>query len=456
MKKKIIIVFLIILLLVSLLLVILLVRRNKKLSDEDVPVDMYEAYKINRENEGKSAKDEIAHLEDNMNEYTTVKGIIDKFCQNVLYLNANAKDLDLIVTTENESKVLQEYKQTGLKYIQDVLAPNYKNTYSVDYNYIYNMLVKYAGKSYIITDMYVVNDSEYINTFFVYGYYGETEFNFVLVLDRYNNTYEMFLNNYLAMQGYSKNQIATMKTLNITSVEKNENNSFQYKNIGNEQLVNIYYKDYVNALKNNRKIAYSVLDSAYRQKRFDSFEKFDEYLNSKTNYGNLEISSYTQTTANGYTEYVCKDELGNNFIFKVTNAMKYTVLLDSYTAGVLAYSNEYEGASNARKVELSFNRFIESINNKDYEGAYSFLNSTYKQSQFPTVEDFKKYLTSTWFNINSFSYETIEVNSAGTYIVYGTINDYEAQGSYDAGFINKTFYIKLGSSYNNFEISFGK
>jgi len=160
--------------------------------------------------------------------------------------------------------------------------------------------------------------------------------------------------------------------------------------------------------------------------------------------------------ANGYTEYVCKDELGNNFIFKVTNAMKYTVLLDSYTASVLAYTNEYASASNARKVELSFNRFIESINNKDYESAYSFLNSTYKQSQFPTVEDFKNYLTSTWFNVNSFSYETMEINSAGTFIVYGTIHDYEAQGSFDSGFINKTFYIKLGSNYNNFEVSFGK
>ena len=282
MRKKMIIIALIILLLIS-LLIILLIGKGRKKINEDIAVDMYEAYKKNREDEGKSAKDEVAHLEDNMNEYTTVKSIIDKFCQNVLYLNAKPKDLDLIVTAENESKVLQEYKQTGLKYIQDVLAPNYKNTYAVDSNYIYNVLAKYAGKSYVITDMYVVDDSEYINTYFVYGYYGETEFNFVIALDRYNNTYEMFLNNYFTQQGYSKNEVTTMKTLNITSVEKNENNGFQYKNIGNEQLVNIYYKDYINVLKNNRKIAYNMLDSEYRQKRFSTFEKFDEYLNSKSN-----------------------------------------------------------------------------------------------------------------------------------------------------------------------------
>jgi len=93
----------------------------------------------------------------------------------------------------------------------------------------------------------------------------------------------MFLNNYFTQQGYSKNEVTTMKTLNITSVEKNENNGFQYKNIGNEQLVNIYYKDYINVLKNNRKIAYNMLDSEYRQKRFGTFEKFDEYLNNKSN-----------------------------------------------------------------------------------------------------------------------------------------------------------------------------
>lgn len=454
-RKKIIIVIIILLIIVAFIICMLIVRKNNKKNDE-IPVDIYEAYKKDREKEGISAKDEVAREEDNMNEYTTVKSIIDKFCQNVLYLNAKPKDLDLIVTASNEAKVLQEYKQTGLKYIQDVLAPNYKNAYSVDSKYIYDMLSKYAGKEYIISDMYVVNDSEYINTYFIYGSLGETEFNFVIVLDRYNSTYEMFLNNYFTQQGYSKNQISTMKTLNISSIEKNENNSFQYKSIGNEQLVNIYYNDYVKILKNNKKIAYSMLDSEYKKKRFETYEKFDKYLSNKEDLGNYTISSYTNTQASGYTEYVCKDELGNNFIFKVTNAMKYTVLLDSYTTNVLAYTNEYNNANDARRIELSFNRFIESVNNKDYESAYRFLNSTYKQSQFPTVESFESYLKSTWFNINGFSYKTMEKNNAETYIVYGTVYDYEDRESFDSGNIDKTFYVKLGSSYNDFEISFGK
>lgn len=55
-------------------------------------------------------------------------------------LNSSASDLGLIVSKQEEKTALEEYKQDGLKCINDVLANNYKTKYSVNNDYIYNNL----------------------------------------------------------------------------------------------------------------------------------------------------------------------------------------------------------------------------------------------------------------------------------------------------------------------------
>ena len=455
MSKKSIIAI-IIFLLILVLVICIFGRKNLKNSYNETLVDEYGAYQKNRENEGKSAKDAVAQVVDNMNEYVTVQGIISKFNQNVLYLNATAADLDLIATAEEEASIVAEYKQDGLKYIENVLAPNYKEKYSVNQTYIENMLKPYAKMNYVITDMYVVYDSEYINTFFVYGSYGDNKFNFIVVLDRYRNTYQIYLNNYFEEQKYSKDDVNSMKTLNITAVESNDSNSFQYKNVEKEQVIGIYYDEFLKAARSNPETAYSMLDSDYKEKRFKTKEEFSSYIGGLPTGPESKMATYTITQGSDYTEYLCKDMLGNNFIFKVTGAMKYTVMLDTYTVNILAYQNEYSKADTSKKAELSLNRFFESINNKDYEKAYNYLNKTFRDKEFGSVEEFKKYAQENWFDVNSFTFQNIEIDSNGTYSVYGTINDYADEGSFNAGYVNKTFYIKLGNNYNQFQVSFGK
>lgn len=55
-------------------------------------------------------------------------------------MNSTASELGLIVSAQEESKALTEYKQDGLEYINDMLAPNYKSKYNVNNEYIYNNL----------------------------------------------------------------------------------------------------------------------------------------------------------------------------------------------------------------------------------------------------------------------------------------------------------------------------
>ena len=459
-KKMFIIIIVIIVLLIAIFAIIYKKfypknAQGKNVIKEDT-YDMYEAYKNKKASEGATANDAVATLENNANKYFTVKSIIDNFNTYVSYLNTSVSKLGLIVPAGKEDEALQKYKQNGLNYINNMLANNYKVKYSADDNYIYNMLKNYSGKSYNITDMYVVEDSAYINTYFVYGNYDSTEFNYIVILDKYNYTFEIYLNNYFSEKGYSKKDISSMKTLNIEKIEKNNYNGFEYKSINEEQIAKQYYEDFLNKMKNNSEAAYNLLDNEYKEKRFGDVNSFKQYVQNIIN-TNMErkLVSYSVTKYGNYTEYVCQDNFGNNFIFKATGVMNYTVILDTYTVIVNSYDKEYNEADGAKKAQLSLNRFFEALNNKDYETAYNFLNSTYRENNFKTVDEFKSYVQNNWFELNSFSYNNVALNGEYYYLT-GEISNYKIEGSYNSKQVSKTFIVSLGTSIRNFEISFSK
>lgn len=459
-KKMFIIIIVIIVLLIAIFAIIYKKfypknARGNNVIKEDT-YDMYEAYKNKKASEGATANDAVATLENNANKYFTVKSIIDNFNTYVSYLNTSVSKLGLIVPAGKEDEALQKYKQTGLNYINSMLANNYKVKFSADDNYIYNILKNYSGKSYNITDMYVLEDSAYINTYFVYGNYEGNEFNYIVILDKYNYTFEIYLNNYFAEKGYSKKDISTMKTLNIEKIEKNNYNGFEYKSINEEQMAKQYYEDFFSKMKNNVQMAYNLLDSEYKEKRFGSIDNFKVYINNVVN-TNVQRSlvSYSTTKYNNYTEHICQDNFGNNFIFKSTGVMKYTVILDTYTVAVNSYDKEYNDADGAKKAQLCLNRFFEALNNKDYETAYNFFNSTYRETNFKTVDEFKNYVQKNWFEINSFSYSNVSLNG-DYYYLSGQISNYKIEGSFDAKQVSKTFIVSLGKNIRDFQISFSK
>lgn len=460
-NKKIIVIIVIIILLLLCILALILIN-YKKVNDanqnfSETPFDMYEAYEKQRAKDGITAGDAKAYLEDNASEYYTVEGIIKSFNTYVLYLTGTAKDLNLIVNQDNEKQVLDQYRKKGYEYINDVLASNYKSTYSVNNQYIYEYVNKNIGKEYTITDMYAVDDSDMINTYFVYGTYDNKEFNYIIILDKYNYTFEMYLSNYLADNNITKTNSATMKTQNISSIKGNNFNTFSYKNIEDEQMVRTYYNEYTKIMKDNPERAYNLLNSEYRSKRFSNLEDFKQYANIRANSDvDRKLSSYSINKVGNYTEITCKDNMNANMTFRVTGVMKYSVILDSYTMNITLFEKEYnEQENNAYRAKICFEEFIECINGKDYKKAYSYLNNQYKQQNFKTEQEFITYIEENWFEINRYIYDTIKT-SGQDYIINGSLIDSRKFESYDAKFVDKSFVIKLGENYNTFEISFEK
>ena len=155
-----------------------------------------------------------------------------------------------------------------------------------------------------------------------------------------------------------------------------------------------------------------------------------------------------------YTELVCQDSCGIIWIFKINGVMDYTIVLDSYTIPIESYNDEYQNADDSKKSQLCLNKFLEAINNKDYERAYNFWNKSYKEDNFKKLNEFNHYNQKNLFSFNTFSYHDVKSDEKN-YILSGTLSDTTRTG-YNEKYISKTFIVKLGNGITDFEMSFEK
>ena len=100
------------------------------------------------------------------------------------------------------------------------------------------------------------------------------------------------------------------------------------------------------------------------------------------------------------------------------------------------------------RIEFYFSRFIEAIESESYEKAYEMLYEDYKDTYFPTLNEFKVYSEKTFPYMMSVEHTNFERNG-DVYILFVTIFDSltPSEGK------DMKFVIKE-NSYNDFTMSF--
>lgn len=252
--------------------------------------------------------------------------------------------------------------------------------------------------------------------------------------------------------------IEKMKTFEI---EENEYNKLYIKTATDYEMCLKHMQDYKNAVNNDIEEAYNLLDKDYKTKRFGSIEKFEEYrVNKQETYGKENFTQYLVQDNGIYTQYICKDMYGNLYIFEETVPMEYTLKLDTYTIPTEEFKKEYETQDVQKKVQMNLNKFILMINNQDWENAYNLLDNEFKNNQFKTMEEFKKYI-----EMNSYRYNEMKVThfdvigniyKCSVELTDATDGKYKdlSKGTGESGYIyNWTFMVQLGEEYE-FKISF--
>lgn len=313
--------------------------------------------------------------------------------------------------------------------------------------------VQIGNKSnYYSIEMYALDKISNI-TVFAYGVTRDTteeDYYIVINLDYSNNTFCINSSNKQEYENAINNIVDEKYKKNI-EIQKNEYNEIINKNISDFEILTIYFEDYKYKAVNNSEIAFNLLDSEYRQKKFNNdINLYKEYVQKNIDrFKDANIVKHGITKEGQFGKYICIDNYNNYYEFYETGIGKYTVILDNYTLESDDFINKYNKLSDKEKAISNVDKVIKLINEKNYTQLYGYLSEGFKNNYFPTQADFEKYIQSNFFDNNMTG--TITVKSEGDIFIITV--PYKEGLSSAAEQRTKTFIIKLGIG-TDFELSF--
>ena len=230
-----------------------------------------------------------------------------------------------------------------------------------------------------------------------------TKIFFKVVLDTNNFTYEV------TKMTKCKNIEDINIDEKIEEIEENENNKYVYNRISDREVMEKYIVYYENLIKNNPKKAYEILNEEYKEKRFNTYNKFSEFIKKrKETLNDIKIVGVKTYKNNEIEKYILTDQNNMNYIIEETSPMNFNIQLDDYTISNEENEKEYIYATDLEKVQLDVDKFINILSNYDYESAYSLLSEEYKINNFETLSKYIKFLEKNFYNNRIYSIENIE------------------------------------------------
>ena len=225
------------------------------------------------------------------------------------------------------------------------------------------------------------------------------------------------------LEGGNYNNINDIKLNNNgkTEIPNNGNNYFKYEEIKKDDMCRKYLEDFKQKALNNPEEAYQLLDEEYKNKRFSGIEDFKEYINLlRGKIENSILSKYDVQNKEEYTEYILVDNYNNSYTIRTTGIWDYKILLDNYTIKVDTYEENYNELDVTQKVQSNVYIFLQMINTKDYSNAYELLDETFKQNNFDTLEKFKEYVNTNFFDYNLNTTSDVDIDNEGSIYIYKT------------------------------------
>lgn len=179
-------------------------------------------------------------------------------------------------------------------------------------------------------------------------------------------------------------------TIRDNSIEKNDNNQYYKATINIENII----KDYVNIYKRfalaKPELAYEFLEEKYRNNRFGDLKNFEKYCkDNQEEIKGIRVEQYLVNNYEEYSEYVAKDQYGNLYIFQEKSVLDFTFQLDTYTISTEKFKEEYDKVNEQKKVMMNVDKWIQMLNNRDYQTAYQVLDENFRNNYFETEEQFQ-------------------------------------------------------------------
>lgn len=330
--------------------------------------------------------------------YFSVKEVINNYITYMKQINGD-EYVDTSRLNMTKAEVAEAMQEDGLDAIKSILDDDYKKNVSDNsiiqiqnqykQNGTYDKEVTYSLN---IDNVYECQLTNNIIITLAEAKLNGKELNVLVKFDNKNNTYSMFLDDYVSKYNYNKNM--DKKDFNISKNEiiKNSYNNNIKVDDSEVYVITQYFSDFRMKMLNDTEVAYRELDSDYAQKKFGDYSNFQNYINeNKESITYAEINKYQVVENSDNKEYICIDENGKYYIFVESGIGKYTVVLDTYTIDLPEFLTKYNSSNERIKVGMNIQKVFDAINDKDYEFVYNKLDSSFKQNNFKTLSEFKDY-----------------------------------------------------------------
>lgn len=299
-----------------------------------------------------------------------------------------------------------------------------------------------------------VLQKENINKFLAYGviqnltdYEFIKEAYFIVNLDYINKTFSIEpINN-----KYDNIEEIDLQNNDI-SINSNDNNIYTSQKITNEYVTKEYFGLYKKISLSKPEIIFNMLPEDYKVARFGNLEGFKQYINdNREEILKINLKQYLVNNYEDYIEYVGKDQFGNLYIFNEYKDQTIDIKLDTYTITPNIFVEEYEKASEEKKVQMNIDKFIQMINRHDYITSYNCIAENFKSNYFNTQEKFENYIKNTFFTYNKFEFNSIEQKGSNLYVAKVQLTDLAGEST-EVKEINIIMQLKDNL---DFEMSFG-
>lgn len=250
-----------------------------------------------------------------------VLGVIFSIIILIVLINRNAgeeerkktefRDLTLVTDENTFFSVINNLNKLSNYSISDANLLKYITSDDIDYK-------EYEFTFLEVEEMYVISKLN-LYKYYVKGnlYKDSFEEQPTLVGEKYYVLNYDITTSCFNIEIINKKKYENAKTTKqkFNDIEKNEYNKFEYTTLNNKSRALLYFNDFI---KKDSKSMYELLSIATKEKYFNTYEEFENYLKKYSNISTKEFSTNNNKIA-------IKDNYGNEYIFDIDGILKYTV-----------------------------------------------------------------------------------------------------------------------------------
>lgn len=335
--------------------------------------------------------------------------------------------------------------------IYNLLSKEYIDENSITTSNIFNYIDKVEENLIFVPLKMNYTFLQNITKYAVYGFCIDWDNNyvkdlyFIVNVDEENKTYSITPLN--TEQYKSINDIKLNRA--VTTIDNKDNtNDFILQPITDQYLCQQYFLLQKRLMLSRPEISYSYLDEEYKTKRFGTLDNYLKYISeNEAHILKMAIKGYEVKRLGDTAQYMCKDQYENYYLFDVEKVLDYRVFLDIYTVEQENAINAYNEYNNRKKIAYNVNKWVQMVNNKDYQGTYNLLNTTFRNNNWSSSEEFENFIKQNYPSYYEVEYGQYEENGESS-VQTITLKDIEGKEE------NKsvTLIIKLKDEMN-FEMS---